>query len=168
MCKDAASHVVIHHVQEIRTGGRYLIEVRDPAKSETYWGQGVYLEVKPPEKIVFSWAWTKAEPDGSRTELHPDSPDTKVTVEFFARGDFTIRGAEADWNKRALPMERETLKTPWQAEPIVVLCLCVCCSCIAFGCVKRSQGQTCGLFLRLRAAVTLKRGSDFEAPNSSI
>ena len=85
MCKDAASHVVIHNVQEIRTGGRYLIEVRDPAKSETYWGQGVYLEVKPPEKIVFSWAWTKAEPDGSRTELHPDSPDTKVTVEFFAR-----------------------------------------------------------------------------------
>jgi uncharacterized protein YndB with AHSA1/START domain len=89
MCKDAASHVVIHHVQEIRTGGRYLMEVSDPGKGETYWGQGVYLEVKPPEKIVFSWAWTKAEPDGSRTELHPDSRDTKVTVEFFARGDFT-------------------------------------------------------------------------------
>ena len=89
MCKDAASHVVLHHVQEIRTGGRYLMEVRDPGKGETYWGQGVYLEVKPPEKIVFSWAWTKAEPDGSRTELHPDGPDTKVTVEFFARGDLT-------------------------------------------------------------------------------
>ena len=89
MCKDATSHVVIHHLQEIRTGGRYLMEVRDPGKGETYWGQGVYLEVNPPEKIVFSWAWTKAEPDGSRAELHPDSPDTKVTVEFFARGNLT-------------------------------------------------------------------------------
>jgi hypothetical protein len=34
MCKDAASHVVIHHVQEIRTGGRYLMEVSDPGKGE--------------------------------------------------------------------------------------------------------------------------------------
>src|SRR5208282_883860 len=50
----------------------------------------------------------------------------------------------------------------------VVFCFCVCCSCIAFGFVKRSQGQTCGLFLRPKAAVTLKRGSEFEAPNSSI
>jgi hypothetical protein len=33
MCKDAASHVVIHHVQEIRTGGRYLMEVRDRGKA---------------------------------------------------------------------------------------------------------------------------------------
>src|SRR5580704_339128 len=50
----------------------------------------------------------------------------------------------------------------------VVLFYCVCCSCIAFGFVKRSQGQTCGLFLRPETAGTLKRGSDFEAPNSSI
>jgi uncharacterized protein YndB with AHSA1/START domain len=89
MCKDVAAHVVIHHVQDIRTGGRYVMEVRDPGKGETYWGEGTYLEVKPPEKIVFTWAWTKAEPDGSRKEMHPDGPHTEVTVEFFARGNST-------------------------------------------------------------------------------
>ncbi len=89
MCRDVAAHVITHHVQDIRTGGRYLMEIRDPGKGETYWGQGEYLEVKPPERIVFSWSWTKQEADGSRTEMHPDSPLTKVTVEFFDRGNST-------------------------------------------------------------------------------
>lgn len=89
MCGDVAGHVVIHHQQDIRAGGQYLMEVRDPAKGETYWGGGVYLEVKRPEKIVFTWSWKKAEKDGSRTELHVDSPETQVTVEFLARGNST-------------------------------------------------------------------------------
>ncbi len=87
MCKDASSHTVIHHEQDIRTGGRYLLEVRDPAENEVYWGQGIYVEVKPPEKIVFTWSWTKDKPDGA--QLHPDSTQTQVTVEFFARGNST-------------------------------------------------------------------------------
>jgi uncharacterized protein YndB with AHSA1/START domain len=87
MCKDESSHTVIHHEQDIRTGGRYRVEVRDPRKKETYWGQGVYREVKPPEKMVFSWSWTKKTPDGP--QLHPDSPETEVTVEFLARGNST-------------------------------------------------------------------------------
>ena len=87
MCKDEPSHTVIHHEQDIQTGGRYRIEVRDPRKKETYRGQGVYREVKPPEKIVFTWSWTKDTQDGP--QLHPDSPETQVTVEFFARGEST-------------------------------------------------------------------------------
>ena len=87
ICKDESAHIVIHHQQDIRTGGRYLMEVRDPDKGETYWGQGVYRLVKPPEKIVFSWSWTKNTPDGP--QLHPDSLETEVTVEFFARGNST-------------------------------------------------------------------------------
>ena len=89
MCKDVSSHVVIHHEQDIRTGGRYRMEVRDPGKGETYMGQGVYREVKPPEKIVFTWSWMKKEPSGALTQLHPASPETLVTVEFFARGNST-------------------------------------------------------------------------------
>ena len=87
MCKDVVVHTVIHHQQDIRAGGRYLMEVRDPAKGETYWGQGVYREVKPPEKLVFSWSWTKDTPEG--VNLHPGSEETQVTVEFFARGNST-------------------------------------------------------------------------------
>lgn len=87
MCRDVAGHVVIHHLQDIRTGGRYRIEVRNPAKGESYWGQGVYREVQPPEKLVFTWAWTKDRPGGEN--LHPGSEETEVTVEFVARGAST-------------------------------------------------------------------------------
>jgi uncharacterized protein YndB with AHSA1/START domain len=87
MCRDVAEHVIIHHEQDIRAGGRYKMEVRDPWKNVTYWGQGVYREVKPPERIVFTWAWTKDTPDGE--QLIHDSPETQVTVEFFARGNST-------------------------------------------------------------------------------
>ncbi|HEY6385914.1 MAG TPA: SRPBCC domain-containing protein [Candidatus Acidoferrum sp.] len=89
MCRDVSAHVITHHVQDIRTGGGYLMKIHDPAKGETYRGKGDYLEVKPPEKIVFTWSWEKTEPHGSRTEMHPGSPETQVTVEFFACGNST-------------------------------------------------------------------------------
>lgn len=87
MCKDAVDHVVIHRQQDIRTGGRYLLEVHDPVNKAVYFGSGVYREITPPEKMVFTWRWTKDKPDGE--QLHPDSPETVVTVEFFARGTST-------------------------------------------------------------------------------
>ena len=87
MCADQGAHKVIHHRQDIRTGGSYLMEIHDSAKKEVYWGQGVYREVTPPEKIVFTWSWTGSAPDGP--QLHPDSPETLVTVEFFVRGNST-------------------------------------------------------------------------------
>jgi uncharacterized protein YndB with AHSA1/START domain len=89
MCKDASAHTVIHHEQDIRTGGRYRMEVRDTAKGETYTGYGVYREVTPPARIVFTWSWTKETPGGEVVSLHPGNPETVVTVEFFARGKST-------------------------------------------------------------------------------
>lgn len=89
MCKDESAHTVIHHEQDIRTGGRYRMEVRDTAKGETYTGHGVYREVKPPEKIVFTWSWMKQTPGGTLVSIHPGSSETLVTVEFFARGNST-------------------------------------------------------------------------------
>ena len=87
MCGDVPSHKVTHHVQEIRTGGRWKMEIYNPDKNETYWGQGVYREVKPIDKIVFTWSWTKDTPGGAN--VHPGSEETVVTVEFFARGNKT-------------------------------------------------------------------------------
>ena len=87
MCKDVSSHIVTHHQQDIRTGGRYRMEVRDPGKGEIYMGQGVYKEVKPPEKIAFTWFWTQTEP--APAQLHPESPETEVTVEFLSLGNST-------------------------------------------------------------------------------
>ncbi|MGC1907242.1 MAG: SRPBCC family protein [Candidatus Acidiferrum sp.] len=80
MCRDAGAHVTTHHRQDIRPGGRYLIEVRDPGKGQVYWGQGEYLEVTPPERVRFTWHWTKDRIDGE--SLHK-GPASQVTVEFF-------------------------------------------------------------------------------------
>jgi uncharacterized protein YndB with AHSA1/START domain len=87
MCREVAAHAVIHHQQDIRTGGRYQMEIRDSLKNEVYWGQGVYLEVSPPEKLRFTWCWTKDRPDGEN--MHPGAEETEVVVEFLARGDAT-------------------------------------------------------------------------------
>jgi uncharacterized protein YndB with AHSA1/START domain len=78
------SHTIIHHEQDIRTGGRYRMEVRDPAKGKVYRGGGDYLLVTPPEKIVFTWSWTITTADGAQPS--PKSPETQVSVEFFERG----------------------------------------------------------------------------------
>ena len=87
MCRDVAAHTVIHHRQDIRTGGSYLMEVRDSAKNEVYWGQGVYLELTPPEKLRFTWSWSKDRPEGEN--MHPGAEQTEVAVEFFDRGATT-------------------------------------------------------------------------------
>jgi uncharacterized protein YndB with AHSA1/START domain len=87
MCGDVPTHIITQHVQEIRTGGRWKTEIHDPAKNEVYWGRGVYREVKPMEKIVFTWNWTKNTPDGEN--MHPGSEETIVTVEFIALGNST-------------------------------------------------------------------------------
>jgi uncharacterized protein YndB with AHSA1/START domain len=89
MCKDVAKHEVTHHEQDIRPGGNWRMEIRDPKKNETYWGRGTYLEVKPPEKIVFTWSWTKEVLGTPGQELHPESPVTEVTMELFDRGGRT-------------------------------------------------------------------------------
>src|SRR5262245_58807942 len=38
-----------------KQGGMYRIECED--KGITYRGWGTYRELKPPEKLVFTWAW---------------------------------------------------------------------------------------------------------------
>ena len=88
MCKDTRDHVVIHHEQDIRTGGRYRLEVRDTAKGVTYKGQGIYKEVTAPEKISFTWYWIK-EKDAIPVQVDEADPETLVTVEFLARGSST-------------------------------------------------------------------------------
>ena len=47
----------------------------------------MYREVRPPEKLVFTGSWTKDSENGPN--LHPESPETVVTVEFFAKGEST-------------------------------------------------------------------------------
>ncbi len=71
---------------DVRTRGRYVMEVTDSATGGEYIGRGLYREVMPPEKLVFTWACTRRQPDGSEGSLHSE---TQVTVEFWERARST-------------------------------------------------------------------------------
>jgi uncharacterized protein YndB with AHSA1/START domain len=71
---------------DARTGGKYRIQVRK-TDGEFYTTVGIYREVKPPERLVFTWQFEK---DGSGEEFSEvEPPEMLVTVEFKARGKQT-------------------------------------------------------------------------------
>jgi len=63
---------------DLRVGGKYRIHMVEPDGKE-HRVSGVYREIDPPRKVVYSWGW-----DGD----HPVK-DSTVTLEFFERGDAT-------------------------------------------------------------------------------
>ncbi len=69
---------------DLRTGGNYRLGMQAPDQEHPFVVGGVYREVTPCEKLVFTWTW-EAPPHTS--DWVP--PDTLVTIEFFDRGDST-------------------------------------------------------------------------------
>ena len=67
---------------DLRKGGRY--EFQGTSKGRPWTVRGEYLEVKPPERLVYTWTWNidpaKGEPTGD---------DTLVTIDFIDRGKET-------------------------------------------------------------------------------
>ncbi len=47
---------VTHCDMDMRVGGRYRTCMTSP-DGEEHWTQGEYLEIDPPEKLIFTWAW---------------------------------------------------------------------------------------------------------------
>ena len=86
MCRDVPTHRVKYLELDAKTGGRYVMEVTDGATGDLYVGRGTFLEVTRPEKLVFTWAWQKRQPDGSLAHFESE---TQVTVEFWERGAST-------------------------------------------------------------------------------
>lgn len=68
---------------DLRVGGKYRIQVKAPDGVVSTVG-GVYREVKPPERLVFTWT---SEPGGSCGAQ--GGFETLVTVEFHDRGSST-------------------------------------------------------------------------------
>jgi uncharacterized protein YndB with AHSA1/START domain len=67
---------------DLRPGGRYRLTLRN-SKGEEFHLTGVYREVRPPERLVYTWRWegtARAERDG----------ETLVTVDFEASGPSTL------------------------------------------------------------------------------
>ncbi len=63
---------------DLRVGGAYRIGMKSP-EGELYAATGVYREIVPNEKLVFTWRW----------EGDPPSPETLVTVELKKSGKNT-------------------------------------------------------------------------------
>lgn len=62
---------------DLKVGGTYRIGMRPPDRETLHVATGVYREIRPPEKLVFTWSW-EGEP-----------METLVTVEFRDLGDAT-------------------------------------------------------------------------------
>jgi uncharacterized protein YndB with AHSA1/START domain len=67
---------------DLRPGGRYRFTMRS-SKGEEFHLSGVYREVRPPERLVYTWRW-------EGTERADDDGETLVTVDFEATGTTTL------------------------------------------------------------------------------
>jgi len=64
--------------QDLREGGTYRFGMRAP-DGKMHWLKGQYREIRPPERLVFTWNWDE---DGA-------IPETVVTVQLIPIGKQT-------------------------------------------------------------------------------
>ena len=80
---------------DVHEGGTWSTVMRSPEGNE-YHVAGVYKEIEPPSRLVFTWAWVE---NGKRGH------ESTVTVEFEEQGDKTLmrfhQGAFADAEQAA-------------------------------------------------------------------
>ncbi|MBI4082257.1 MAG: SRPBCC domain-containing protein [Candidatus Lambdaproteobacteria bacterium] len=70
-------HTIPEAEVDARVGGKYRIAMRSK-EGQVYRVKGVYREIAPPERLVFTWSWEGEE-----------EQETLVTVELHAQGDGT-------------------------------------------------------------------------------
>ena len=87
-------HQTIIEKLDVKEGGKYRIIMKDPNARHPLVGE--FLQVKPEEKLVYTWLW----------EDEPAHGISRVTVEFFDHGDST----EVILTHEMLPNEVERQK----------------------------------------------------------
>ena len=65
---------------DLKVGGKYRLGMRDPEQDGPFVCFGEFVEIDPPEKLVYTWSW---EAPGMEVG------ETLVTVEFIEKGDAT-------------------------------------------------------------------------------
>jgi len=70
---------------DLKVGGKYRFGMLEPGKDAPYVSYGVYQEVDPPSKLVFTWAFEKKA--GDDADFVP--AETLVTVEFIDKNGST-------------------------------------------------------------------------------
>ena len=79
---------------DLRVGGKYRLGMQAPDQDHPFIVGGVYKEIVPPEKLVYTWAWEyPGQESASRPQSGPESVvgpgETLVTVLFQDAGDKT-------------------------------------------------------------------------------
>ena len=85
MCRDNPKNVPRYIEFNVRPGSTNRMEIRT-ADGNVYHQRVTFREVKPPEKLVFTWAWERFSASGQKDE---QQDETLVTVEFHERGNST-------------------------------------------------------------------------------
>ena len=70
-------HTIVPEL-ELRVGGKYRVEMHHQG-GNVHWVSGIYREIKPPEKIAFTWRW----------DHDPEVTESLVTIEFRDLGPST-------------------------------------------------------------------------------
>jgi uncharacterized protein YndB with AHSA1/START domain len=71
----------LSHAVDLKVGGKYRVEIRT-AQGRKDVLSGIYREVRPPEKLVYSWKWTeeKAKEDKAAEPGDTMEGESRVTV----------------------------------------------------------------------------------------
>jgi uncharacterized protein YndB with AHSA1/START domain len=85
MCRDNPKNSPRYTAFDVRPGGTNRMEI-GTADGKVYHQRITFREVKPPEKLVFTWAWERFSASGQKEE---EQAQTLVTVEFHERGNWT-------------------------------------------------------------------------------
>ncbi len=64
---------------DLRVGGKYRLGMMKLPNGEVFYLSGVYREVRPPKRLVYTWRW----------EAQPELGEPLVTVEFHEAGNST-------------------------------------------------------------------------------
>ena len=63
---------------DARPGGKYLVSMRNPEIDKSFVCTGKFLELVPPERLVFTWVWDHER----KPRVPPEEFTTQVTVEL--------------------------------------------------------------------------------------
>lgn len=74
----ANTSAVLEASADLRVGGAWAVLMHNQL-GEDHWVRGVYREIDPPRRLVYTWSW----------DTPGRAKDTLVTVEFIDRGNAT-------------------------------------------------------------------------------
>jgi glutathione S-transferase len=86
MCRDQPSHAIKYLKFDFRQGGGFELDIRT-SSGHIYIQRSTYLEIKPPERIAFTWALEHIDPTGKK--IMEDADESVVRVELLDRGKST-------------------------------------------------------------------------------